>query len=71
MDTGSIRTEIINAMTASGYEVSETMDTLILNEKVEIGLSDSLIENLVTDHRYSVRDFSAMLIMQYDSIVSE
>lgn len=71
MDTGSIRTEIINAMTASGYTISEAFSTLIINDTVEIGLSDGLIENLAGDHNYTTKDFCAMLIMQYEDLTAE
>ena len=67
-DIGNIRTIIIENFVKNGYNVTEINDILLVNDKVEIQLSDEFIKDLIEIENYSLYDFLKLLDDQYNYV---
>ena len=69
IDIGSIRTQIINIVNWH-YDVKEVFDSLMINDQVEINLSDSLIKELIVGQGMTVLDIANdVVIAQYNYLM--
>ena len=66
IDTGNIKEAVINKLASNGYKVEEHLSQLIINNSIEIGFSDSLIEELVEENGYTVDSIYDMITCQYE-----
>jgi len=70
VDTGYVRSQVIEELQRRGNTVTEDADCLIVNNNASISLSDSLIDLLANEHLYTTNNFADMIMQQYEYTMS-
>lgn len=71
LDVGVIRGEVVDILKSKGHDVQQEMDIFVINGKVEIRMTDTVIKELTASFGASPTEITGQVLAQYDYLMSQ